>query len=95
MVTEFPIELLKAALRSHCFELFVLFSELRRDLIVNRDNGTWLDALDICSNSDEPGTMASFEYYNNSPNHIKNLLFRQLNGTSAWLYGLEGISSSN
>ena len=58
------------------------------------NNTTWLDALAICNDSDEPGSMGSFHYYSNAPEHIKDLVLQQLKGSSAWLYGLEGISSS-
>ena len=38
--------------------------------------------------------MGSFHYYSNAPEHIKDSVLQQLKGSSAWLYGLEGISSS-
>ena len=64
-------------------------SGLQSDPFVSRGRATWPEALDICSNE---GSMASFDYYDSASNQIKSLLLSQLNGSSGWLYGLEGIS---
>ena len=60
-----------------------------RDPFVSREIATWPEALDICN-----GSFASFDYYDRAPNQTKTFLLRQLNGSSGWLYGLEGISRS-
>ena len=70
---------------------FCTNSRIRRNLFVSRDRATWPEALDICNND---GSVASFYYYDKAPNQTKNLLRRHLNGSSGWLYGLEGISKS-
>ena len=63
-------------------------SGIWKNPLVSRDTATWPEALDICN-----GSFASFDYYDGAPNNTKNDLLRHLNGSSGWLYGLEGIST--
>ena len=78
------------------FFFFIYFIAELNDCFVARDTSTWIEGIKICQGATPPMSMASYGYLNNNTGTeltrttTKDKILRELNGTSGWLYGLEG-----